>query len=389
MMIKSKEVLNKCNVYLTLIFVYNMQGTFYGYGSMLAKFVLLIFLFFSAYFWVVTNRKYNLPKILKTLNVIIIMFTIYGIVLDLFEPNIIARFSGMEYLKNIYTSLLPVYACYYFSKKSYLNAKSIRVWFGLFVIMSVGKFFAYENQRLANTIYDVDGLTNNIAYYFVALIPMTYLFRTRSIIQYISLLFILLFVIYGMKRGAILIALVLFILLLNNNFEESSNKNKFLLLILGVSVICFLAEFVSFISSTSNYFQYRVESTLEGSSSNREDYYLTFFDYFARIQNPLTLLFGSGAYATVRINGNLAHNDWFEILINNGVVGIVIYMIYMKRFWNLYWKNRNTIYSLVLLSLFIFCFLKSLYSMSYGLIPIMITVMLGYTLVQIECKNEL
>lgn len=388
-MIRSKEVFNKCNAYLTLIFVYNMQGTFYGYGSVLAKFVLLLFMLYSAYFWIFTNSKYNLPKILKALNVVIIMFTIYGIALELFETKIIDRFTGMEYLKNIYTSLLPVYACYYFSKRSFLNTKSIRVWFVLLVIMSTGKFFAFENQRLANTIYDIDGITNNIAYYFVALIPMIYLFKTQKVVQYIFLLYIFLFVIYGMKRGAILIALVLFFLLLNNNFEESSNKNKFLLLILGVSVICFLAEFVSFISSTSNYFQYRVESTLEGSSSNREDYYLTFFDYFARIQNPLTLLFGSGAYATVRINGNLAHNDWFEILINNGVVGIVIYMMYMKRFWNLYWKNKNTIYNMVLLNLFIFCFFKSLYSMSYGSVPIMITMMLGYTLVQIECKEEL
>lgn len=389
MMIKSKEVLNKCNVYLTLIFVYNMQGTFYGYGSMLAKFVLLLFMLYSAYFWIFTNSKYNLPKILKALNVVIIMFTIYGIALELFETKIIDRFTGMEYLKNIYTSLLPVYACYYFSKRSFLNTKSIRVWFVLLVIMSTGKFFAYENQRLANTIYDIDGLTNNIAYYFVALIPMIYLFKTQKVVQYIFLLYIFLFVMYGMKRGAILIALVLFILLLSNGFNESSKKNKFIFFLLSILVICILLEFVNFISSTSNYFQYRVESTLEGNSSNREDYYHTFCDFFANNLNPFNLLFGSGAYATVRINGNLAHNDWFEILINNGVVGIVIYMRYMKRFWNLYWKNKNTIYNMVLLNLFIFCFFKSLYSMSYGSVPIMITMMLGYTLVQIECKEEL
>lgn len=389
MMIKSKEVLNKCNVYLTLIFVYNMQGTFYGYGSMLAKFVLLLFMLYSAYFWIFTNSKYNLPKILKALNVVIIMFTIYGIALELFETKIIDRFTGMEYLKNIYTSLLPVYACYYFSKRSFLNTKSIRVWFVLLVIMSTGKFFAYENQRLANTIYDIDGLTNNIAYYFVALIPMIYLFKTQKVVQYIFLLYIFLFVMYGMKRGAILIALVLFILLLSNGFNESSKKNKFIFFLLSILVICILLEFVNFISSTSNYFQYRVESTLEGNSSNREDYYHTFCDFFANNLNPFNLLFGSGAYATVRINGNLAHNDWFEILINNGVVGIVIYMMYMKRFWNLYWKNKNTIYNMVLLNLFIFCFFKSLYSMSYGSVPIMITMMLGYTLVQIECKEEL
>ena len=100
-MIRSKEVFNKCNAYLTLIFVYNMQGTFYGYGSVLAKFVLLLFMLYSAYFWIFTNSKYNLPKILKALNVVIIMFTIYGIALDLFETKIIDRFTGMEYLKNI------------------------------------------------------------------------------------------------------------------------------------------------------------------------------------------------------------------------------------------------------------------------------------------------
>ena len=164
---------------------------------------------------------------------------------------------------------------------------------------------------------------------------------------------------------------------------------KFILCILSIVLFVCLIIFISDFATSSNYFQYRLNGTFAGDTSGRDEYYIAFWQYFINLKNPLNVLLGSGAYSTIKIIGNTAHSDWFEILINNGIVGIVVYLVFVRRFWKLFWCNRRTQYGAVLLCLFLFYFIKSMFSMSYNSIPIMIMVMLGYTLVQIENRNEL
>lgn len=370
-----------------------MQGTFYGFGSGLAKIILFLFLLLSFFFWIKCNMGYSLPKVLKALNILIVMFTVYGLALTLSGEKITkvhtgTIITGTEYLKNIFISLLPAFACYHFSRKGILNSKSILVWFFLFIIMSTGKFMVYESIRFANSEYDTDGLTNNVAYFFVALMPFLFLLKSRSILQFSSLMYILLFVVYGMKRGAILIAFLILCIFLFDNLKNLSTKKKMIFCLLSVVLVICLTKFIEDFAVSSTYFQYRLDSTLEGNISGRDEYYSNLWQHFLNLQNPLKILFGSGAYSTVQVNGNPAHNDWLEVLINNGIIGFLIYFTFVKKLWSLYWDNRKTVFSKCLFSMFIFYIIKSLISMSYGTTPIIFMVMLGYILVQIEYNKE-
>ena len=67
----------------------------------------------SLYYAFYANAKYRLPVYFKGLNLLLIMFTIYGVILLISGEHIVFRpsykgTSNIEYLKSIYKSLLPV-----------------------------------------------------------------------------------------------------------------------------------------------------------------------------------------------------------------------------------------------------------------------------------------
>lgn len=77
----------------------------------------------------------------------------------------------------------------------------------------------------------------------------------------------------------------------------------------------------------SDYFNHRIEQTLEGDSSNRDVIYGGLIIHFLDETNALKLFLGNGAQATLKIHGGFAHNDWLELLINNGIIGALIYIL--------------------------------------------------------------
>lgn len=387
-----KNIFTSCNIYISLFMVYHMQGTFYPFGSIIAKVVLLIALILSVYYWIYANLHYKLNSVMKIINLLIIMFSIYGIFYYLFGTIAVKSYSGIslsafDYLKNIYISLMSIFPLYVFAKKNQLNEKVISCWIPIFLIVCTSSFFVYETQRMLHSEYDTDGLTNNIAYHFLSLFPLLFFYRDKKVLQWIMLGYIMIFIIYGMKRGAILIGCILLVVHIYKTFKNSSSTQKIVVFLLCLVFSFILIRFVKVYMSDISYFQYRIEQTVEGDSSGRGDYYKLFVDYFMNISNPIKVLFGGGAYETVRINGNTAHNDWIELLINNGLLGFVLYLIYMKRLFSFTHKNQNSIYYDILLPFFIIYFLKTFISMSYTTYTIYTTVAIAYAFAKIDSKT--
>ena len=137
-----------------------------------------------------------------------------------------------------------------------------------------------------------------------------------------------------MKRGAILLAVVLTIYFLYHSLKEASQKEKLYLLLLSIVAIVLICMEVADLMDNSAYFNRRVQQTLEGDASGRYSIYSILWDAF--LENGS--LFLCGADATIEFAGNFAHNDWLELLINNGLLGIVLYVGYWWRFASL--KNK-------------------------------------------------
>ena len=136
---------------------------------------------------------------------------------------------------------------------------------------------------------------------------------------------------------------------------------------------------------TTDLFRYRLFLTLEGDSSRRDLIYTNYFYFFINESNPLFLLLGHGAYGTLHYLGLMAHNDWLEIAIDMGVLGLSVYFYYWVKVFGMTKHAKNSCMEEVYLSLLLFSLLyfgKTLVSMSIMAIPIYAAVPFGYCIAQ-------
>ena len=384
-MIKSSTLLH---LYTLLWSVYFLQGTVFShYGGGMAQMILVLLLLFSIYCFLYVNINCNINSYLKALNLLILMFTVYGVIRIFRGESIIMEHNLSEvipfyYLKNIYISLLPIYVYYLFAKMEILEQKHLRLYLCVFLILVT---FSYiENYMNASKSTESEEVTNNMGIRFMTLIPMLFFLEKRRLLQYAALVYILTFVVMGMKRGAFLLGAILAIYFLYHSLKEASQKEKLYLLLLSLVASILILLVVQDLMANSAYFQRRVEQTLEGNASGRDSIYSMLWYSFLENGSLFHCLFGFGADATITFAGNYAHNDWLELLINNGLFGVCLYAWYWRTFYNMekkigdiQIKNASVVY-------FIALFVLTLYSMSYANMNIFTSIGVGYCVAKAE-----
>jgi hypothetical protein len=279
--------------------------------------------------------------------------------------------------------MLPIYAFYYFSRKGYLTAERLRAWFIIFFISCVYSYIHYRTQTIelrSKTGASVEEITNNAGYLFLSLLPIIVLFRKRPLVQYISLAAILLFVVLGMKRGAIMICVVITAYFFSQMIRQSHGRRKFFLIMLTALLCIVTVYFVSYWISVSDYMEKRIEDTLNGNSSGRDNLYEFFWTYFTKEADSIHYFFGRGANGTLEIYKNYAHNDWLEIAVNQGLVGVIIYAYYWLCFYKTWKRATNPDAKLIIALVGIIYFAKTLFSMSYSDMTYVCTSVFGYAL---------
>ena len=120
---------------------------------------------------------------------------------------------------------------------------------------------------------------------------------------------------------------------------------------------------------SNDFFFNRVMETKEGKSSERDNIYGFFLNYFFSADNGFNFIWGNGAYGTTKIYGTEAHNDWLEVAIDFGIVGLILFM----SFWLSIYKNiryskkyiSTALFSAVVMCV-IFIFSRTFFSMSIG-----------------------
>ena len=375
------KLLNSANIYISLWCLYFMQGTLYPQGGWISRTILLIVLLISLINVYTLNTKYKIPIYFKGLNFLLLLFLIYGFFLIINGYYLPAGFSKYTFIQQILISLLPTYSAYVYTRQGVLDAKSLRIWIPIWFVVAICSYYYNEHQVLATITSGREEITNNIAYSFVALMPVLVLLSRKPIIQYSLLLVCLSFVLMSMKRGAILIALILIIWFVIRTLKTTKGKGKFYNIVLLLVIGLFIYLLVSTMLLESDYFNQRIDQTLEGSSSGRGRLYLIFWQHFLSETNLFRFLFGGGANYTLAIAGQYAHQDWLEILINHGILGICIYVYYFICFYRSWRSVRfsSDLYTgLGMLLLINFC--TSLFSMGYSNMEIYASLTLGFYL---------
>ena len=378
---------NPCDFFVSLWFIYYVQESI-GIEGILSQLIFAILLLWSILYFFLTNSTCRLNSFLRGLNFLLAVFTIYGIILILSRRGTICgstEIPSYYFLKNIYMSFMPLYPVYYWKVHNKIKDNRLFVYLLSFYISYIAIFFVNATKITLET--GAEGATNNAGYYFLPLIPMLQLIKCKNIIKHLMMLLIVLFVFLSMKRGAMLIGVVVILLYLKKNLWADLKKHFIISSVLFVLAGYFIYNGVIGFYNDNEYMQLRVEQTLNGSTSGRDVLYEDFYKHITEDSSFLDLLVGNGADSSILIVGNYAHNDWLEIMINMGLVGILTYLIYWLSFIAVILKDRRKIvsdYNYVLTSLLVIFFMSSLFSMSIANIKIAASFVLGFTM---ACKS--
>ena len=184
----------------------------------------------------------------------------------------------------------------------------------------------------------------------------------------------------GMKRGAIAIGSVVFLYLIWQIIKNARGKQRFIVILLTAVLVVVGVYFVIDMMTSSDYFLQRLEATKEGNSSGRDSIYSFFWTYFTEKADAIQFLFGRGANGTLEIYYNYAHNDWLEIAVNQGLLGIAVYIVYWKQLYSTWRQSTNIDAKTILALVGIIYFAQTLFSMSYADMTYVSTSVLGYAL---------
>lgn len=354
-------------LFILLYITYYCQGLFYPSGSIISQAVLLLYLLMGLFFFIKTIFLKNNPSFVK---IWILFFLMQGICF-IFSHKIvyglvneaIGKVTTFDQFKGIASFSLTFFVSYYVARKKTVSEKFLISVAIIFIILASIRFF-YSAFMLRNTL-GRDDVTNNVSYIILALVsyvPIVY--KWKKLVSFMLLLLITCLVIMGAKRGAILSFGIVSIFSLFYYCKNNvlSAKLVFSMFIVVVAIVCF-----SYYQYESNeYLQRRMELTTQGDTSNRDIAYYQLFNYWLEDTNIVTFIVGNGAAHSVKVWGNYAHNDWLELLINNGLIGVILYFLLLLKIRIYIAKSslefcfRWSAYIVLVI-----WFLKSIYSMGY------------------------
>ncbi len=375
---------NPANIYTLLWCLYYLQGILYKEGGTLSKGILVVLTGFSLYCATVVIGKKRVPRFFNGFTPLFVLMSVYGLFRLLFVGDITVQddvIPSYNALKIVVLSLTPVYSYYLFSEKGYINETWVRSWFFIFFVV-VGLCLYKDQvsalQRALEMNSDRTEFTNNTGYLFLALFPAITFFRKKPLIMYSFLILCIGFIIIAMKRGAILISIIALLYIVLTSLSQSKGRTKFAIVVLSILLVIVVVEFVEYFYSTSDYFVSRIEQTRSGDASGRQDMYPMYMNYLLNQADILALLFGAGADGSWIVFGEVAHNDWFQMVIDYGLLGLILYFIY----WFIVIKNRSSFKGSNLIlpyTLFIIIeLMKTFFSFSIIQLPIYESCILGY-----------
>ena len=356
--------------------------------GIIAQAILVVLMMMSFYAFLQVNISYRTGSYLKWLNIMLLVITAYGLVLFFSgfalypdELNLKTGWRESGYLQRYYMSVIPIYAFYLYSLQGQLSGKNMKSIFLAFLFFSILMY--YQNYFLVSQEIDREEITNNMGYRLVPLIPMLALFKMKDVWKYAFLIIIIAFIMMSMKRGAILVGGVLTILYLIHNLHTKSKKRLLYLVILSSILLIITYQFVIQFYDSSDYFQSRINQTISGDSSGRDIIYKKYLDFFIHKTNSLEFLIGNGANGAWALLGDYAHNDWLEFAINQGIIGVMMYLVYWILFYR-EWKDYQgqTVCKQVLGDIGIAYFMMTFFSMSFdGMVPAT-TLCIGFCIAQ-------
>lgn len=380
------------NIFVCLLMVCSLLELTIVTGTILTLFRAIIFAW-SFYFFLRTlvNIKRE-PAIIIALAIFYILLAIYGIIV-VYEGKTFAigtkaslKVVTISYIVKVSWSLLPIFVFYDYAKRGILNRQVMTKWLPLFLIVVMACYFLM--RLIVMEKHDEDEVTNNGGYLVLSLVPMLLFLKPKSFKQYALFAGLFLLIFLSMKRGAILISLVvaaIYFLYLFKDSKRTSRIGVILALVVGLNGAYYLFDRMM---TSSYYFQQRFDDTLEGDTNGRDFIQGFFLNYYINQYSPKEQLLGGGANATLELLNFYAHCDWLELAINQGLLGMGLYFIFWVTFIKLLFKKKTPPdVKACLIILFFIYFMKTIFSMSYTEYNLYSSITLGYC-ISMSCQHD-
>lgn len=316
---------NKLLILVALFTVYYLQGALYPSGSIVSQGILLIYLLFGFFCFVKTFGNRVTPRCIMIWSV---FFLIHGLCFLISPKEVvgmkneaIGRVATFNQFKEIATFMLTLFIGYYYSYKNKTSEKYI-LWFGIIFFLSSVVQYYYSLSQLM--IKYGEETTNNAGYTMLTVVPyLPIVFKRKRILGIIMAVVIVALIMWSAKRGALICLAGSAIFSLFYYLKTHKVRLKTIMVIILLSFVVGYFVYQQYLDN--EYLQSRMEVTMEGKSSNRDVAYSQLFNHWLNETNPLLFLFGNGTAQTITVWGNYGHNDWLELLIDNGLVGALVY----------------------------------------------------------------
>lgn len=227
--------------------------------------------------------------------------------------------------KSITIALFTYFPFYYYSKNGSISDNNLKGFVVLLFVTSVLNLLYGNFVQTKESMEDHNVL--NQAYLFVQLIPLFLIyFKGKRLYFFIALTTLL--VLWASKRGAILCVavelLVFFIYLMREDPYGKKHRGAILFLAILLLLVAFY-----FIQGNEFLHERLLNTGTDDDKSGdiRTERYLMLYTLYFNFSSVSEIIFGHGFAQTVSLGEGLAHQDWAELLIDNGLVGLIMYVV--------------------------------------------------------------
>lgn len=399
------QKVNSCDAYIGLVLLYNLQDILYPSG-IVGQTIQLIMILWGLKIAVPQMANYKrMPLVLKAVTLLLLMYCFYGFWEMAFPRNIVIT-QGIEpkkvnayvYVQNALNSFLPFFVFSRFYIDNELTKKRIIIYLFLFFAQTIVIYLHNETLMLQLALergFEWEEVTNNVGYSFVFYIPFLFFLKRKSV-KYAFLIVIMAFLISSMKRGAIATGAIATLWFLYAQIrQEKGSVSKIVTVLLTGAVILVGVWYVEDMLATSDYFVKRINETMEGNSSARDMIYGKIWNEIVTDTSLLHLLFGRGANSSIIVATNYAHNDWLELMINNGLLGVSLgaffYISLYKtahRYRRVFGRTYYTSFLMMLLVIFLPTFFSMIIYQLSTRICLFFAFMIGYVKTNVKNNRE-
>lgn len=345
-----------CYTLLFLIVLYYSQGVVLPGGEAIGQVFLVIIFIISFYYLLKMLVSKN--KFTSFMKIWLFFMTMYVFYFSLYD-----NYAEFSILKMVLLNFLPFFPFYYFSEKGILTRKHLISFFLILLPILILKFnqslHALRLERMKDEVVD------NTVYLFIGLLPFTFLFKKR-ILSFLFLMIIWFFMIQSAKRAAIVCGILALTLLIFEYLYTSENKSKIKRYLFSLLLLLAIGYFGYNFYMQNQFLIERMQQMLGGDSSGRDNLIETLFGVWYNSDSLTPYLFGYGYNASRFHSIHVSHNDWVDMLVSFGLLGLLIYFaLFRSLFLQIFQKDWSKDKKIILILVVCIAIITSLTSRWY------------------------